>query len=33
MLRIPITFQLTPINRLRAAEDLLRISARQSTAR
>lgn len=33
MLRIPITFQLTPINRLRAAEDLLRISVRQSSAR
>ena len=33
MLRIPITFQITPLNRLRNAEELLRISARQSTAR
>jgi len=33
MLRIPITFQITPINRMRNAEDLLRISARQTSAR
>jgi|GEM_PF-1272390 len=33
MLRIPITFQITPINRLRNAEDLLRVSARQTSAR
>lgn len=33
MLRIPITFHTTPINRLRNPEDLLRISARQTPAR
>ena len=33
MLRIPISFQITPINRLRCAEDLLRISARQNASR
>jgi GGDEF domain-containing protein len=33
MLRIPISFELTPINRLRSADDLLRLSARQATKR
>jgi GGDEF domain-containing protein len=33
MLRIPITFELTPINRLRTAEDLLKISAHQAAKR
>jgi GGDEF domain-containing protein len=31
MLRIPLAFELTPINRLRAAEDLYRISTQQKT--
>jgi GGDEF domain-containing protein len=31
MLRIPLAFELTPINRLRAAEDLFRLSAQQAT--
>jgi hypothetical protein len=30
MLRIPLAFDLTPINRLRTAEDLYRLSAQQS---
>ena len=33
MLRIPITFELTPINRLRNADDLLKISVMQSAKR
>ena len=33
MLRIPITFELTPISRLRSADDLLRISAQKTTKR
>jgi hypothetical protein len=33
MLRIPLSFQITAINRLRTPEDLLRISARQTIAR
>ncbi len=33
MLRIPVTFELTPINRLQNAEDLLRISANQDKKR
>jgi GGDEF domain-containing protein len=33
MLRIPITFELTPINRLQNADDLLRISAQQAGKR
>jgi len=30
MLRIPMAFELTPINRLRSAEDLYRLSASQA---
>lgn len=33
MLRIPITFELTPINRLRSADDLLKISAMHAAKR
>ncbi len=33
MLRIPISFELTPINRLRSAEDLLKISALHAAKR
>jgi hypothetical protein len=33
MLRIPISFDLTPISRLRCADDLLRISAQKATKR
>jgi len=33
MLRIPITFEVTPINQLRSAEDLMRISANQAAKR
>lgn len=33
MLRIPISFELTPINRLQNADDLLRISAQQAVKR
>jgi GGDEF domain-containing protein len=33
MLRIPITFEMTPINRLRSAEDLLKISALHAAKR
>ena len=33
MLRIPITFELTPINRLRSADDLKKISAMQAAKR
>jgi hypothetical protein len=33
MLRIPITFELTPINRLQNADDLLRMSANQAKKR
>ena len=33
MLRIPISFDVTPINRLRSAEDLMRISANQAAKR
>jgi len=33
MLRIPVTFELTPINRLRTADDLLKISAMQAAKR
>jgi hypothetical protein len=33
MLRLPISFELTPINRLRTADDLLRISAFQAAKR
>jgi hypothetical protein len=33
MLRIPINFELTPISRLRTAEDLLRVSAQQAAKR
>jgi hypothetical protein len=33
MLRIPITFEVTPISQLHTAEDLLRISAHQAAKR
>jgi GGDEF domain-containing protein len=33
MLRLPISFEVTPINRLRTADDLLRISAHQAAKR
>jgi hypothetical protein len=33
MLRIPISFELTPINRLRNAEDVLKISALHAAKR
>jgi len=33
MLRIPISFEITPINRLRSADDLMRISANQAAKR
>jgi hypothetical protein len=33
MLRIPITFEVTPINRLKTADDLLKISAHQAAKR
>jgi hypothetical protein len=31
MLRIPLSFELTPINRLRTAEDLYRLSTQQKS--
>ena len=33
MLRIPVTFELTPISKLRSADDLLKISAMQAAKR